>query len=81
MTGKVFGDPENPLLVSVRSGGAISMPGMMISFLNVGINESIVERTDKKDLKTLVCLGLLPSFSYSAGGCHTAWRGTSSTTS
>lgn len=40
-TGKVFGDPENPLLVSVRSGGAISMPGMMISFLNVGINESI----------------------------------------
>ncbi len=39
--GKVFGDPGNPLLVSVRSGGAISMPGMMISFLNVGINESI----------------------------------------
>ncbi len=43
LTGKVFGDPENPLLVSVRSGGAISMPGMMISFLNVGINESICE--------------------------------------
>ncbi len=42
-TGKGFGNPENPLLVSVRSGGAISMPGMMISFLNVGINESIVE--------------------------------------
>ena len=41
--GKIFGDPGNPLLVSVRSGGAISMPGMMISFLNVGINESIVE--------------------------------------
>jgi len=40
-TGRLFGDPENPLLVSVRSGGAISMPGMMISFLNVGINESI----------------------------------------
>lgn len=42
-TGKVFGNPQNPLLVSVRSGGTISMPGMMISFLNVGINESIVE--------------------------------------
>ncbi len=50
-TGKVFGDPENPLIVSVRSGGAISMPGMMISFLNVGINESIcnglIRRTHK----------------------------------
>jgi pyruvate,orthophosphate dikinase len=42
VTGKRFGDTENPLLVSVRSGGAISMPGMMNSFLNVGINESIV---------------------------------------
>jgi pyruvate,orthophosphate dikinase len=42
-TGKAFGDPGNPLLVSVRSGGAISMPGMMISFLNVGINESICD--------------------------------------
>lgn len=50
-TGKVFGDAENPLLVSVRSGGAISMPGMMISFLNVGMNESIacglIKRTAK----------------------------------
>ncbi|MEW6570653.1 MAG: PEP/pyruvate-binding domain-containing protein [Nitrospirota bacterium] len=43
LTGKKFGDAENPLLVSVRSGGAISMPGMMISFLDVGMNESIVE--------------------------------------
>jgi pyruvate,orthophosphate dikinase len=42
LTGKRFGDPENPVLVSVRSGGAISMPGMMNSFLNVGINEPIV---------------------------------------
>lgn len=42
-TGKVFGDKRNPLLVSVRSGGAISMPGMMISFLNVGMNEHICE--------------------------------------
>jgi pyruvate,orthophosphate dikinase len=42
LAGKRFGSPKNPLLVSVRSGAAISMPGMMISFLNVGINESII---------------------------------------
>jgi pyruvate,orthophosphate dikinase len=50
-TGKVFGDPENPLLVSVRSGGAISMPGMMLSLLNVGINEPIVEGLIRKTSK------------------------------
>jgi pyruvate,orthophosphate dikinase len=38
-TGKRFGDPENPLLVSVRSGAAISMPGMMDTILNVGLND------------------------------------------
>lgn len=43
ITHKQFGFPENPLLVSVRSSSAISMPGMMTSFLNVGINESIVK--------------------------------------
>ncbi len=43
ITKKTFGDPANPLLVSVRSGGAISMPGMMNSFLNVGINEKIID--------------------------------------
>ncbi len=42
-TKKEFGNPSNPLLVSVRSGGAISMPGMMNSFLNVGLNEQIAE--------------------------------------
>lgn len=42
-TNRKFGDASNPLLVSVRSGGAISMPGMMNSFLNVGINEKIIE--------------------------------------
>jgi pyruvate,orthophosphate dikinase len=41
-TGKKFGSPENSLLVSVRSGSAISQPGMMDSYLNVGINEEIV---------------------------------------
>lgn len=43
-TGKKFGDLEKPLLLSVRSGSTISQPGMMDTFLNVGINESITER-------------------------------------
>ena len=43
ITGKTFGDPSNPLLLSVRSGSSISQPGMMDSFLNVGINEEIAE--------------------------------------
>ncbi len=42
LTGKVFGDPANPLLFSVRSGSAISQPGMMNTILNVGISEEIV---------------------------------------
>ena len=42
-TGRRFGCPEKPLLLSVRSGSAVSMPGMMNTFLNVGINEAVVE--------------------------------------
>ncbi|MEM4697587.1 MAG: pyruvate, phosphate dikinase, partial [Zestosphaera sp.] len=42
-TGKVFGSPENPLLVSVRSGAAVSMPGMMDTVLNLGINDEVVK--------------------------------------
>lgn len=42
-TGKQFGKPENPLILSIRSGAAISMPGMMSSILNVGLNLDIVE--------------------------------------
>ncbi len=41
-TGKVFGDPSNPLLVSVRSGARVSMPGMMDTILNLGINDEVV---------------------------------------
>jgi len=48
LTGRKFGDPENPLLLSVRSGATISLPGMMHSFLNVGINEAIAEGLGKK---------------------------------
>ena len=42
-TGKRFGDPGDPLLVSVRSGAAVSMPGMMDSILNLGLNDAAVE--------------------------------------
>ena len=42
-TGKKFGDLKNPLLVSVRSGAPISMPGMMDSILNIGLNDNIAE--------------------------------------
>jgi pyruvate,orthophosphate dikinase len=42
-TGKGFGDPENPLLVSVRSGAAFSMPGMMDTVLNLGLNPDVVD--------------------------------------
>jgi pyruvate,orthophosphate dikinase len=42
-TGKRFGDPDDPLLVSVRSGAAISMPGMMDTILNVGLNDVAVD--------------------------------------
>lgn len=42
-TGRGFGDPKNPLLVSVRSGSAVSMPGMMDTVLNVGLNDKTVQ--------------------------------------
>ena len=43
VVGKKFGDKENPLLVSVRSGARASMPGMMDTILNLGLNEEVVE--------------------------------------
>ncbi|MDI3502911.1 MAG: pyruvate, orthophosphate dikinase, partial [Archaeoglobi archaeon] len=43
VTGKKFGDPKNPLLVSVRSGAKFSMPGMMDTILNIGLNDEIVK--------------------------------------
>ena len=48
ITGKKFGDLENPLLVSVRSGARASMPGMMDTILNLGLNETVVEVMAKK---------------------------------
>ena len=48
ITGKKFGDHENPLLVSVRSGARASMPGMMDTILNLGLNEEVVEVMARK---------------------------------
>ena len=48
ITGKKFGDKENPLLVSVRSGARASMPGMMDTILNLGLNDEVVEVLAKK---------------------------------
>ena len=50
ITGKKFGDKENPLLVSVRSGARASMPGMMDTILNLGLNEEVVHVLAKKSL-------------------------------
>ena len=47
--GAKFGDPKKPLLVSVRSGAAISMPGMMDTVLNLGLNDDVVARDYRKD--------------------------------
>ena len=49
-TGKKFGDKENPLLVSVRSGARASMPGMMDTILNLGLNEEVVETLATKSV-------------------------------
>jgi len=48
LTGKKLGSPENPLLVSVRSGARASMPGMMDTILNLGLNETVVEALAEK---------------------------------
>ena len=48
ITGKKFGDKENPLLVSVRSGARASMPGMLVTILNLGLNEDVVDTIAKK---------------------------------
>ena len=53
-TGKKFGDPSNPLLVSVRSGARASMPGMMDTILNLGLNDEIVQELSKKRDKRFV---------------------------
>ena len=56
ITGKKFGDKENPLLVSVRSGARASMPGMMDTILNLGLNEEVVEVLAEKSKNPLLIL-------------------------
>lgn len=51
-----MGDKENPLLVSVRSGARASMPGMMDTILNLGINDEVVETIAGKDGESALCL-------------------------
>ncbi len=58
-TGMVFGGGSNPLLLSVRSGTAISMPGAMNTFLNVGLNDKIVEKLSKQ-----------PNFGWTSWDCY-----------
>ena len=53
ITGKTFGDADNPLLVSVRSGARASMPGMMDTVLNLGLNDTTVEALAKKSQESL----------------------------
>ena len=57
--GMGFGDPERPLLVSVRSGARASMPGMMDTVLNVGLTTKTVEGLAAKTTQRSVCTGQL----------------------
>ena len=59
ITGKTFGDVKNPLLVSVRSGARDSMPGMMDTILNLGLNDETVEGACEEDRQSAVRVGLL----------------------
>ncbi len=59
-TGKTFGDLKNPLLVSVRSGARDSMPGMMDTILNLGLNDQTVDALSDQDRQRALRVGLLP---------------------
>jgi len=53
-TGQRFGDPLNPLLLSVRSGGPVSMPGMMETILNLGLTDAAIRQAPLHDLRFLL---------------------------
>ena len=61
LTGKGFGDPADPLLVSVRSGAKFSMPGMMDTVLNLGLNEQTLHGSDRPHGQRAVRLGRVPA--------------------
>ena len=65
LAGKKFGNVADPLLVSVRSGAALSMPGMMNTILNLGLNDASVEGLARKTEQSAICLRRL-----SAGDRH-----------
>ncbi|WP_240194424.1 PEP/pyruvate-binding domain-containing protein [Desulfopila inferna] len=54
-TGKIFGSPDKPLLLSIRSGGAISMPGMMATIHNAGYNEELIEEHVREHGNAYLC--------------------------
>ena len=60
-TGKTFGDPTNPLLVSCRSGAKFSMPGMMDTVLNIGLNDEVAAGHGRTDRRCPLRLRLLSS--------------------
>ena len=72
--GKTLGDPENPLLVSVRSGAAVSMPGMMDTVLNLGLNdkviEGIIEKTENPRFAYDIYRRFIDMFGDVVMGCH-----------
>ena len=59
--GKKLGDPDDPLLISVRSGAKFSMPGMMETVLNIGLNDRSVEGIARAERQRALRLGLLPA--------------------
>ncbi len=68
--GKKLGDPSNPLLVSVRSGAKFSMPGMMDTVLNLGLNDATAEALIESVGQPPVCVRQLPPISDDAVGCR-----------
>ena len=62
INGKKFGDLKNPLLVSVRSGARASMPGMMDTILNLGLNDEVVAAMTTPNLRVLLMTATVASF-------------------
>ena len=60
-TGKRFGDPDNPLLVACRSGAKFSMPGMMDTVLDIGLNDEVVEGMIESALRRALRARLVPA--------------------
>ena len=76
LTGNKFDDDRNPLLVSVRSGARVSMPGMMDTVLNLGMNDKVVEALAKKIGQRTVCMGQLPPFRTNVRRCCSRYEAT-----